>query len=774
MRTGLTDDEVRIRIEQGQVNKLPKAPSRTVGQIFRTHLITTFNFLNVILATAVFIAGSPKNTLFVGVVISNTLIGLFQELRAKSTLEKLSVLHVSKVHVLRSSRDQAITPEELVIDDIMILKSGDRIAADGEVLEGGMLEVDESMLTGEADSVGKPSGTEILAGSFVVAGSGYAKVTKVGVNTYAAKLANEAKKFKRINSELQGAVNRLFRVIMWLVFPVGIMLVLTQLWFANESWQSAVVATVSGIVSMVPEGLVLLTSATFVVAIARLAKYDTLVQELPATEVLARVDVLCLDKTGTITEGNLELVDVLPISQDPVAHVEKVLTGIVHALPSMNPTQQAILDRYPVVSELEVTHKVPFSSDKKWSGAAFASEGAWVLGAPEMVLQEKYEQVQDVVEREAAQGRRVLVLAQVDEMVFAQDEISQPRMVAMLLIADRIREEAPEALRYFAEEGVTIKIISGDNPVTVSAVATRAGVQGAERYIDARTLPEDPVALGLATENYTVFGRVSPHQKKLLVQGLQSKGHTVAMTGDGVNDVLALKEADCGIAMANGSDAAKAVSQLVLLTSDFSVLPRVVAEGRKIINNLEKVSVLFVTKTIYALTLALIFTCILMPYPILPIHVTLIGSVNIGIPAFFLALFPNQERVNHGFLRRVLRHAIPYGIILASMTTAMFLYAKYNGLANLEARTLAVIVLGGSSLVVLTRVARPLNAAKIALVMTMIGLFVVVFLAPLGRNIFILAIHSRPYTIIAVGLVLLCWPLMSLAQRLVRLVGGRT
>ncbi|MEV2719016.1 cation-translocating P-type ATPase [Paenibacillus larvae] len=767
MRTGLTTEEIRIRVQQGKVNKTPEAPSRTIWQILRTHLFTTFNLLNAILAIAVLLAGSPKNALFVGVIVSNTIIGLYQELRAKATLEKLSVLQVSSVQVLRNGQETSIAAEELVMDDVMILKPGDRIAADASMLPGSMIEVDESLLTGEADPIGKKDGAEILSGSFVVAGSGYAMVTKVGSDTYAAKLANEAKRFKRINSELQAAVNKLFKVIMWMILPIGSMLIFTQLMFVGGTWQDAVIAAVSGIVSMVPEGLVLLTSATFVIAIVKLAKHQTLVQELPATEVLARVDVLCLDKTGTITEGDLELVSVKMIAEDSKERIDAVLSGVVHALPSMNPTQQAIRDQYEHAPDLGVTHTIPFSSDKKWSGAAFESEGAWVIGAPEMILQDHYDLVREEVEQEAYQGRRVLLLAQVSEADFYEDRIQHPRMVAMLIIADRIREEAPEALRYFAQEGVTIKIISGDNPITVSAVAARAGVQDAEHYIDARSLSDDPQVLADAAEQYTVFGRVSPHQKKLLVQALQVKGHTVAMTGDGVNDVLALKEADCGIAMANGSDAAKAVSQLVLLTSDFSVLPRVVMEGRKIINNLEKVSVLFLSKTVYSVLLSIIFSCILMPYPIMPIHVTLIGTLMIGIPAFFLSMSPNRERVSHGFLKRVLKSAIPNAVILAGVTLTMFLYAYFSGLQTLEARTLAVLVLGGSSLVVLTKIARPLNGLKIQLVIVMLTLFAAAFLTPLGNDIFMLTVPELPHILSAFVLVMVTRPLLSSSKRLV-------
>ncbi|WP_207910914.1 cation-translocating P-type ATPase [Paenibacillus albiflavus] len=764
MRIGLTDQEVTQRIHQGQVNKLPQAPSRTIWEIMRANLFTSFNLLNAILAAVVFIAGSPKNALFVGVIIFNTFIGMFQELRAKATLEKLSVLNVSHVNVIRDGQEQSIVTEQIVMDDVMILNPGDKIAADAVVLEDSKFEVDESLLTGEADPINKQEGAEILSGSFVVAGSGYAKVTKVGSATYAAKLASEAKKFKRINSELQGAVNKLFKVIMWLVVPIGGMLIWTQLMFTHATWQDAAIAAVSGIVSMVPEGLVLLTSATFVVAIAKLAKHRTLVQELPATEVLARVDMLCLDKTGTITEGKLDLVDVKLLGHESKQQVDTMLAAVVHALPSMNPTQQAIRDRYQNAPDIEVKNKIPFSSDKKWSGAVFADKGAWVLGAPEMILMDEYKQVQQLVEQEAKQGRRVLLFVEVNEGALLQGEIREPRIVALLLIADRIREEAPDALRYFAEEGVSIKIISGDNPITVSAVAARAGVQGAENYVDARTLPDNVEDMTKVVDQYTVFGRVTPHQKKLLVQALQSQGHTVAMTGDGVNDVLALKEADCGIAMANGSDAAKAVSQLVLLTSDFGVLPKVVTEGRKIINNLEKVSVLFLSKTVYSILLSLIFSVLLMPYPIMPIHVTLIGGLMIGIPGFFLALSPNQDRVSAGFLKRVLSISIPNAIILAALTIIMFIYAHKTGHGIREARTLAVLVLGGTSLVVLARLARPFSPIKIGLVIAVSLLFTAAFLTKLGKEIFMLT--SLSSIVPALLLILLSWPLLSLLNRL--------
>ncbi|MCG7408647.1 HAD-IC family P-type ATPase [Paenibacillus sp. ACRRX] len=765
---GLTADEVRFRMEQGQVNKLPKAPSRTFGQILRANLFTSFNLLNAVLALAVIIAGSPRNALFAGVIITNTLIGVIQEVRAKRILEKLSVLNAAYVTVLRDGAPVHIDLEEIVLDDIIVLTPGSKIAADAEVLPGSDLEVDESMLTGEADTVNKSGGANILSGSYVTAGSGYAKVSSVGGATYAAKLAEEAKKFKLINSELQTAVNRIFKVIIRIVVPVGLMLVITQLWFTGKSWQEAILGAVSGIIGMVPEGMVLLTSATFVVAIIRLAKWKALVQELPATEVLARVDMLCLDKTGTITVGDLKLTDIVPLSSSGTQMLDKVLSGIAHAFPSINPTQEAIMAQYPQPSEFVIERRIPFSSDKKWMAVSFEKVGGWLLGAPEVLLGDRYASIQDQVEAAASQGRRVLLLGRLGDVSLEDWQTTDVNQEALLFIEDIIREDAPEALDYFNREGVEIKIISGDNPVTVSAVAARAGVARADKYIDARTLPKARDELAKILKDYTVFGRVTPHQKKEMVMALQSNGHTVAMTGDGVNDVLALKEADCGIAMANGADATKAVAQLVLLQSNFSALPKIVAEGRRLINNLERVSELFLSKTTYSTILSIVFCLLLLPFPIVPIQLTLLGSVAIGIPAFFLALGPNKERVNKGFLKRVLQASIPNGVVLGVLTLLIFIIAHYAGLPLKQCRTLSTIVLGGSSLVVLARVASPLNGQRLLIVLGMLLLFVAAFVVPAGRDWFLLYDIEWEYILLAGSMAVMSWPILWLADRLIR------
>ncbi|HAK43431.1 MAG TPA: carbonate dehydratase [Clostridium sp.] len=770
---GLTEEEVQERIKKGQVNILPKAPSRTIGQIIKANLFTLFNAINAVLAVIVITAGSPKNALFAGVILSNTLLGIIQQLRAKATLEKLSVLNMSNVKVIRDGEAKEIYIEELVLDDVMILTPGDQVVADGVVLKDSEFEVDESLLTGEADSVGKKENTNLLSGSFIVAGEGYAKVINVGANTYTAKLADEARKFKLINSELQGATNKILKIIMWLIIPIGGLLVTTQILFSERSWQEAVIGTTAGIIGMVPEGMVLLTSLTFVVGVVRLSKWKTLVQELPATEILARVDVLCLDKTGTLTEGALKLIDVVVLGKRDKKDIDDILSAIVHAFPHTNPTQHAILERYSTSSNLNILKKVPFSSARKWSGITIEDKGNWVLGAPEMILGDAYEDIREQVEKEAVKGRRVLLLANFNGEELSEKLPNNIEKGALILIEDIIREEAPKTLEYFRKEGVALKIISGDNPVTVAAVSERTGVLGAKNYVDARTLPETKEELEKVVEDNTVFGRVTPHQKRELVKALQSRGHTVAMTGDGVNDVLALKESDCGIAMASGSDATKAVAQLVLLDSNFSALPEIVSEGRKMINNIEKVSELYLTKAMNFIILSTIFAIALLPYPIMPIQLTLIGSISIGIPSFFLALGPNKDRVEKGFLKRILQVSIPNGVVIALSTVTIFILAYTVGLSLEECRTLSVIVAGGIGLVVLARVAYPLSIRKLALVLSMIGVFIISFIIPSARKIFIFTPVSGVFIFVALFLVALSWPLITLITGTVKKIGEK-
>ncbi|WP_252236818.1 cation-translocating P-type ATPase [Clostridium sp. CH2] len=766
---GLSDKEVTERITEGKVNYIPKAPSRTLWQIIRANLFTSFNTINFILAIIVIIAGSPKNSIFAGVILVNTLIGIAQELRAKKTLEKLSVINEAYANVLRNGEVKKIPLEKIVLDDILYLDTGAQILADCEIISSVELEVDESMLTGESDSIIKYSDDKLFSGSFVVAGEAYAKVTSVGKETYASRLAEEAKKFKLINSELQNAINKIFRVIIWIIIPLSILLTVTQLMINNVTWQQASIGTVAGIIGMIPEGLVLLTSATFIVAIVKLAKYDTLVQELCSTEVLARVDVLCLDKTGTLTEGNLKLVDIKNISNIKSEDIDTVLAALIHNLPSNNATQKAILERYKESNNnLECTNKIVFSSKRKWGGATFKDLGTWVMGAPEIILNKEYSDIKSLVDEEAAKGRRVLLLGKVKNNKLNHKLSGEIEATALILIEDIIREQAPDVLDYFNKQDVEVKIISGDNPLTVSTVAKKAGVNGWENAIDARNLPENEEKFNEMIKNNTVFGRVTPHQKKRIVKSLQNLGHTVAMTGDGVNDVLALKESDCGIAMANGSDATKAVAQLVLLKSDFSALPKVVEEGRKQINNLERVAELFLSKTVYSIILALVFSLLFLPFPVLPIQMSLVGSCAIGIPAFFLALLPNEGGVKKGFLHRILTVSIPNGIFLALFTTLTFIISLYVGTSIEYSRTLALLMFAGVSMIILLKVSRPLTTFKFCLVVLMFGIVVIAFITPIGRVIFTLEKLKLRHWIISLAVIILSAPLITKIVDLVR------
>ncbi|NFN95559.1 cation-translocating P-type ATPase [Clostridium botulinum] len=766
---GLSDKEVTERITEGKVNYIPKAPSRTLWQIIRANLFTSFNTINFILAIIVIIAGSPKNSIFAGVILVNTLIGIAQELRAKKTLEKLSVINEAYANVLRNGEVKKIPLEKIVLDDILYLDTGAQILADCEIISSVELEVDESMLTGESDSIIKYSDDKLFSGSFVVAGEAYAKVTSVGKETYASRLAEEAKKFKLINSELQNAINKIFRVIIWIIIPLSILLTVTQLMINNVTWQQASIGTVAGIIGMIPEGLVLLTSATFIVAIVKLAKYDTLVQELCSTEVLARVDVLCLDKTGTLTEGNLKLVDIKNIGNIKSEDIDTVLAALIHNLPSNNATQKAILERYKESNNnLECTNKIVFSSKRKWGGATFKDLGTWVMGAPEIILNKEYSDIKSLVDEEAAKGRRVLLLGKVKNNKLNHKLSGEIEAVALILIEDIIREQAPDVLDYFNKQDVEVKIISGDNPLTVSTVAKKAGVNGWENAIDARNLPENEEKFNEMIKNNTVFGRVTPHQKKRIVKSLQNLGHTVAMTGDGVNDVLALKESDCGIAMANGSDATKAVAQLVLLKSDFSALPKVVEEGRKQINNLERVAELFLSKTVYSIILALVFSLLFLPFPVLPIQMSLVGSCAIGIPAFFLALLPNEGGVKKGFLHRILTVSIPNGIFLALFTTLTFIISLYVGTSIEYSRTLALLMFAGVSMIILLKVSRPLTTFKFCLVVLMFGIVVIAFITPIGRVIFTLEKLKLRHWIISLAVIILSAPLITKIVDLVR------
>jgi cation-transporting P-type ATPase E len=768
--TGLSSADVADRVGRGLTNHVPNAPTRSVGQIVRGNVFSPINLIVAILAALVIAAGSPKDALFGGVIIANSVIGVVQELRAKSVLDKLRVVNAPRAHVVRGGQVIELQTRDLVQDDVVELRTGAQVVADGLVLTHENLEIDESLLTGEADPVVKEDGDDVMSGSAVVAGTGRMVVTKVGAENYAAKLAEEARRFTLVNSPLRNDVNRIVAWVGYLIIPVGVLLASSQFLRRDEGWRQSVISTVAGLVGMVPEGLVLLTSVAFAVGVVRLARKRCLVQELPAIEVLARVDVLCVDKTGTITAGTLALADVETIGDANRAAVDDALAALAQLDPDPNATSRALQHAYADKTTWSATGRVPFSSARKWSGMTFTDHGSWVLGAPENVMTSSYEgDLRDSVETHAREGRRVLILATADASFTDGAEASLPAVtpMALVLLEDVVRPDAPATLKYFADQGVTVKVISGDNNVTVGAVARRAGLAGWEANVDATTLPpDDSDEFADAIEASTVFGRVTPHQKRAMVRALQKRGHTVAMTGDGVNDVLALKDADCGVAMASGSEATRGVAQLVLMDSNFAAMPAVVSEGRRVINNIERVASLFLAKTAYSVVLSVITGVVAVAYPLRPIHLSILSWFTIGLPAFFLALEPNDQRVSEGFLHRVLGRAVPAGLVIGIVTMSVFEIAQLDSSIDADhARTVAVLVAGSVALMNLYRVARPLNPLRTALVISMVGLFALAFLTPWTRDTFDLPRTAAWAYGMAAAFVAISWPLLELGSR---------
>lgn len=764
---GLDAAAVEERVRLGLSNDVPEVPSRTVGQILAGNILTRFNLLMCSLLAVVLACRAWKDALFGGVIVSNALVGIVQELRAKRTLDRLALLSAPHALVIRDGEEVEVAVSEIVLDDIVVLRPGRQVVADATVVATDDLEVDESLLTGESDPMAKQAGDGLLSGSFVVAGSGRAQVARVGADAYAARLAEEARRFTLSRSELRESVDRIITWVTWALIPTAIVLLWSALREGHRSVRDSIVTTTGAVVAMVPEGLILLTTVAFAVGVVRLARRRTLVQELPAIEILARVDVVCLDKTGTITSGDMVVADVLEIAEDgasPESPLE-ALAAIAWSDPNPNATQLALRARFDTSPEgWDLEEAVPFSSARKWSATQFAGHGSWVIGAPEMVLGDAPGRVSEVVEEQAEQGRRILALARSSSPLTGEELPPGLLPIALVLIEDEVRPDAPETLRYFAEEGVTLKVISGDSPVTVAAVAERAGL-GRVPKVDARGLPEEIDDLAEVVESTTVFGRVSPHQKRAMVGALQARGHTVAMTGDGVNDVLALKDADVGIAMASGADATRAVAQLVLLDSNFSGLPQVVAEGRRVINNLQRVASLFLTKTTYAVVIAIVVGLSGLPYPFLPRHLTLVGTLTIGVPAFFLALAPNEERLTGRFFQKVARVAVPSGVVAAVATLGAYLWARGRPeLAPEQAQTTAALVLTGVGMLVLVRTSRPFVLWKGFLIGTMGLLVVLAIVTEPGRRYFELELPTATGIWVVLGLVAASAAVLALVE----------
>ncbi len=762
---GLSAAEVAERVADGRTNAVRSRTSRSTGQIVRANVITPFNGLLTALFLVILATGRWQNGLFGLVVVANAAIGVVQELRAKRTLDRLAVLNAPRARVTRDGVTSEIEVGDVVADDLVELRTGDQVVADGVVTAADGLEVDESLLTGESDPVHKAAGDDVRSGSIVVSGSGRFQATAVGADAYATRLTAEARRFTVVRSELVTGTNKLLRWISLMMLVVGPLLLWSQLRSPDtDDWQEAVTGAVAALVGMVPEGLVLLTSLAFMLAAVSLARKQTLVQELPAVEVLARVDVVCLDKTGTLTHGDI-VFDQL-VADGPQDEVRQALALLATA-PDANATAAALAESFASTTWRR-TGGVPFSSSRKWSSVDTDGHGTWVLGAPEVVFPEG-DPLSERAAEPAARGKRVLVLASADSPAAGTSLPEGLTGRALVVLAERIRADAADTLRYFAEQGVALRVISGDNPRTVGAVAVSVGVPGisaADEAVDARTLPDDPDALADVLEESAVYGRVTPQQKRAVVGALQRRGHVVAMTGDGVNDAMALKDADIGVAMGNGAAATRAVAQLVLLDSRFAHLPDVVAEGRRVIANIERAANLFLVKNVYSLVLALVVLVSGIAYPLAPIQLTMISALTIGIPGFVLALGPNRRRYVPGFLGRVLRLAVPAGVVigLAAFGGDLAIRSLDPGGGRLAGQTVATVVVLVASLWTLSLLARPLTGWKVALLAVLAATAAVILaVPPLATDVFLLDVTPQRLLVgLAVG---------AVAAGLVELVG---
>ena len=760
---GLTAAEVAERVARGESNVFESPTSRSVWSIVRANVFTLFNAIVLGCFLVLLVIGRWQDSLFGFAAIFNMVIGSVQEYRAKRSLDKLALIHAPHARVLRDDAEQEVALAAVVRDDVLVLRAGDQVAADGLVAASDRLQVDESMLTGESDPVDKVIGDEVLSGSIVIGGSGTAVVARVGADSFANRLSSEAKQFSLVASELRRSIDRVLRWVAWIIGPVGLLVLNAQMvnaggWpsaIETGAWQDAVVRTVASVVAMVPLGLVLMTSIAFAVGAVKLSRRNVLVQELAAVEVLARVDLICLDKTGTLTEGEIVFDAAHDVGAEP-AGFHDVLAWY-GTEPEANATARCLAAPFPVGRELEPAARIPFSSARKWSAVAFDGLGTWVLGGPEMVFAASAygsegrgadlplaatpratDAAPDAVLARAAElaatGRRTLVLAHSPHLM-TEEDADVERLpaglvpVALLTFREQVRGDARETLAYFAEQDVAVRIISGDNPRTVAAIAREVGLDADEGF-DARELPVDSAELGRVLDEHVVFGRVTPDQKRAIVTALQERGHVVAMTGDGVNDALAIKQADIGIAMESGSPATKAVARVVLLDGRFANLPGVVAEGRQVIANIERVSMLFFTKTAYATLLAVLFGIMLLEFPFLPRQLSLTDGLTIGIPAFFLALMPNLRRYLPGFLHRSLTFAIPAGIVIGLALTAYSRIVDGLGIGQQELRTGSTLILGIVGLWVLTVLSRPIDGWKILIVGSMMIGLVLSFLVP--------------------------------------------
>ena len=730
---GLTTDQVKKRIEEDLVNHDTTIPTKSIKRIIYENFFTLFNIINIILAICILCVKSYKNMLFLLIVIINTAISTIQEIHSKKVVDKLSIVASPKAKVIRNGKTEIIDIHQLVLDDIIILKTGEQIAADCKILSN-EVEVNESCITGETNTIRKKVGDILLSGSYIVSGNTTAKIEHIGEENYTAQISSGAKYVKKIKSEIMTSLDKIIKILTFAIIPIGLLFFANQLHIPGNTYKTAVIKSVAAIIGMIPEGLVLLTSTVLAVSVIRLSKSNVLVQELYCIETLARVDTLCLDKTGTLTEGSLQVEKIIATMSSQQENLKTILQLFAKFSPDSNTTIEAIRDFCNITNNInenyQLDHAVPFSSEKKWSGISLKNKGSYVLGAPEFVLKEQFNKYKNEI-LSYQENYRVPSISHSNNKFENNDLPQNLELLGFVLVSDKIRKDAKKTLEYFKNQGVNIKIISGDNPVTVSKIGKQVGLENYDKYIDMSTIKDCDI--DKIVENHTIFGRVSPIQKKLIIEALQSNGKTVAMTGDGVNDVLALKTSDCSIAMANGSDAAKNVSQLILLDSNFSSMPKIVAEGRRTINNIERSASLFLVKTIYSCLNAILFLLIGEPYPFEPIQLSLISTVTIGIPSFVLALEPNKERIKGNFLRNVISKSLPTALCVTTNIFAITILKKYNILTASESSTLCIISTGTLGLLLLFTLAKsrksensklPFSPFRLTLALLMIAFFI--------------------------------------------------
>jgi len=761
---GLTREEARVRTEGGYTNAPMDPPSKTPRQIILGNLLTYFNLIFFILATSVILVGQFQQLGFLVIVITNIICGVVQEFNSKRVMDKMTFLAAPKGVVVREGQEFVMPTAQMVRDDVVVFRAGNQIYADATVIEGSV-QVNEALITGEADEITKRPGDFLLSGSFILSGKCYARLEKVGADSYVNRLSSEVKKGgKEEDSVMVRSINRLILFVGIILIPTGILQLINQ---TNQTGSivSAVSPTVANLVAMIPDGLYLLTTMALGVSVIHLARRRVLVQRMRCIETLARVDVLCVDKTGTITENKMTVKDVVPLCDERFNEedIRMIMSDYVGNMGADNETMVAMQKYFKGTVMQGAVKQLPFSSARKYGGVSYADDETYLLGAPEFILRHDYDTYQDTIEEYSAMGCRVLLLALYDGDLEQEGIVGNVMPLALILLTNKIREEAPDTFAYFAQQGVAIKVISGDNPVTVSQVAKDAGIEHAELFIDAATLGT-PQEIYEAAKTYTVFGRVKPEQKRLLVRALKAQGHTVAMTGDGVNDVLALKDADCSIAMASGADVACHVSQLVLLDSNFAAMPSVVAEGRRVINNLERSASLFLVRNIFALFLALITLAAALPLPIQPNQMSLIGGLTIGLPGFILALEPNFKRIEGHFMRNVIFHALPAAMTNVILVSGVIVYSLVFELADAEMSTMSLVIMSTVGILMVYKVCQPFNRLRRLLFVGVVAAMLVSFSVPFLRDLFsIYPLGQQAWLLLAV-FVIATYPIMRLLR----------